>query len=119
MKTFRKVIFWTHLSAGATAGVVIFIMCVTGALLAFERQIIEYSERGERYVQIHKASEALDPQQIIDNVKTARPESKPSAMLVTNEPGASWQVNLGREGMLFVDPYTGEIVGQGNSTVRS
>ena len=119
MKTFRKVIFWTHLSAGAVAGVVIFIMCVTGALLSFERQIIEYSERGARYVQVDEASEPLDPQQIIDNVKTARPESKPSAMLITNEPGASWQINLGREGMIFVDAYSGEIVGLGNSTVRS
>ena len=119
MRVFRKVIFWTHLSAGAAAGVVIFIMCVTGALLSFERQIIEYSEREVRNVHVDADSEPLGAQQIVDNVKTARPESKPSSMLITSEPGASWQINLGREGVLFVDPYSGEIVGQGNSTVRS
>ena len=108
-----------HLSAGTTAGIVIFIMCVTGAMLSFERQIIEYSERDARFVEADSDSDPLEPQKIIDAVKVARPELKPSSMLITNEHGASWQMNLGREGMLFVDPYSGDIVGQGNSNVRS
>src|SRR5262245_41993201 len=117
MKIFRKVLFWMHLPAGVAAGVVIFIMCVTGALLSFERQIIEYSERDARHVAT-AVSEPLKPQEIIDKVQMARPDSKPSAMLITSESGASWQINLGREGWLFVNPYTGKIAGEGNSTVR-
>lgn len=117
MKTFRKILFWMHLAAGATAGVVIFIMCVTGALLAFERQMIEYAERDARYVP-HVDAPRLTPQQIIEKIKATRSDSKPTAMLITNEPDATWQVNLGREGVLFIDPYSGEIVGQGNSAVR-
>ena len=38
--TLRKVLFWCHLAAGVTAGVVILIMSVTGVLLAYEQQII-------------------------------------------------------------------------------
>ena len=37
--TLRKILFWCHLAAGATAGAVILIMSVTGALLTYERQI--------------------------------------------------------------------------------
>jgi uncharacterized iron-regulated membrane protein len=118
MRRLRKVIFWLHLSAGLTAGVVIFIMCVTGALLAFERQTIEFFERDARYVTAQEGSQKLAPQQIIDKVKSERPESKPTALLVTNEPGAAWQINLGREGWLFLNPYTGEESGQGNKSVR-
>ena len=39
MKPVRRVLFWLHLFAGCVAGVVILIMSITGAILAFERQI--------------------------------------------------------------------------------
>ena len=84
MKTFRKIIFWMHLTAGATAGVVIFIMCVTGALLAFERQIIEFSEKDVRHTVTQDGPKLL-PQQIIDKLRTTRPDIKPSAMSITSE----------------------------------
>jgi len=107
-----------HLLAGATGGAVIFIMCVTGALLAFERQVIEYSERDARYVQIPNGSAPLDPQQVIEKLREVRPEAKPSAMSIANEPGAAWLFNLGREGQVYLDPYTGQITGEGNKSVR-
>lgn len=107
-----------HLTAGATAGIVIFIMCVTGALLAFERQVIEYSESDVRYVTVPKDAAKLSPQEIVEKLRETRPDAKPSAMSITDEPGAAWLFNLGREGQVFVDPYTGRITGEGNKTVR-
>ncbi|MBP0481605.1 PepSY-associated TM helix domain-containing protein [Sagittula salina] len=38
----RNVIFWAHLLAGLTAGLVVFVLAVTGALLAFEGQIEDW-----------------------------------------------------------------------------
>jgi len=119
MKTFRKLIFWMHLIAGSTAGVVIFIMCVTGALLSFERQMIEFSERDARTVAAASGSNTIAPQQALEKVREARPEAKPSAIFRTNEPGAAWAVNLGREGLIYIDPYSGAILGEGNKTVRN
>ncbi len=52
MKSFREIIFWLHLIAGVLAGIFIFIMCVTGALLAFESNILEYAESEMRAVEI-------------------------------------------------------------------
>jgi len=118
MKTFRKFLFWMHLSAGLAAGVIIFIMCVTGALLAFERQIIEYSEKDVRYVSSNDDATRLPPQQVIDKFRVVRAEAKPSAISITSEPGSAWLFNLGRDGQVFVDPYTGEIAGEGNKSVR-
>ena len=65
MKTFRKIIFWMHLVSAICAGVVIFIMSVTGALLAFERQVIEFSEHEARYVSAPAGAQKLPPQQIL------------------------------------------------------
>ncbi len=118
MKTFRKIIFWMHLTTALITGVVIFIMCVTGALLAFERNIIEFSERDVSRVSQPENAVRLSPQQVIDAFRNARPEAKPSALSITNEPDAAWLITLGREGRVYVDPYTGAITGEGNESVR-
>ena len=65
MRTFRQILFWLHLAAGLIAGVVIFIMCVTGALLAFERQTIEWAERDVRYVAV-RSEPRLEPADVLD-----------------------------------------------------
>ena len=44
----RTVFFWAHLIGGVTAGIVILIMSLTGALLTYERQLIEWSDRAFR-----------------------------------------------------------------------
>ena len=118
MRTFRQAIFWVHLISGLTAGVVIFIMCVTGALLAFERNIIEWSEQDARYVEAID-SPKLPPSAVLARVLEARPNAMPSALAVPNEPNAAWQISIGREGTLFADPYTGEITGESSNGVRA
>ncbi len=118
MKKFRSVIFWMHLMSGALAGIIIFIMSVTGALLSFERQVIEFGERGARMVAERPGEARLTPQQVIDRLKEQRPDAKPSAMTITDDPNVAWLFNLGREGQVYVDPYTGTITGEGNKSVR-
>jgi uncharacterized iron-regulated membrane protein len=118
MKRFRDVIFWLHLTAGLLAGVVIFIMCVTGALLAFERQTIEYFESDARWVQVQPEAERLGPAEVLAKVIEARPQAKPSSIAIKSEPGAAWEISLGREGAIFADPYTGEITGESHKGVR-
>lgn len=107
-----------HLIAALFAGVIIFIMSVTGALLAFERQTIEFSEREARYVAVPPGAQRVSPQEVLDKVRAARPESKPASIAINNDRGAAWTIGLGRDGFLFVDPYTGAITGEGNKTVR-
>ena len=108
-----------HLTAGATAGIVIFIMCVTGAFLSFERQIVEFAERDAREVAVKAGSPVLEAPQVLEIVRQSSPEAKPSGISKTSEPGAAWTVNLGRDGQLYIDPYSGEILGEGNKSVRS
>ena len=107
-----------HLMSALVAGVVIFIMSVTGALLAFERQTIEYFERDARYVLWPAGAERVSAQAIIDEVKAQRPSAKPASLAINNDPSAAWIVSLGRDGYVFLDPYTGSITGDGHSGVR-
>lgn len=119
MKTFRKIIFWTHLIAGLLGGIVIFIMCVTGAALSFEKNLTEYFEGSQRYVPVPAGAQRLGPDEILAKVREAKPNAKPSAISTLNRPDSAYTVALGREGQVFVDPYTGAITGEGSSGARS
>ncbi|HQZ83597.1 MAG TPA: PepSY-associated TM helix domain-containing protein [Pyrinomonadaceae bacterium] len=117
MKSFRKVLFWIHLVAGATGAVVIFIMCVTGAVLSFEKNIIEFAERGQQRV-ASASGERLPVSRLIASAAEAKPNSKPSSITLSSDPASSATISLGRDGRLFIDPYTGVVLGEGNAELR-
>src|SRR5262245_29695123 len=44
----RTLLFWPHLIAGVVAGAVILVMSVTGVLLTYERQLVDWSNSDYR-----------------------------------------------------------------------
>ncbi|MDQ4120531.1 MAG: PepSY domain-containing protein [Acidobacteriota bacterium] len=119
MKTFRKIIFWLHLTAGVFAGIVILIMSVTGALLAFQPQIEAFIESDVRKIQVPENAQRLDIQTLLSRVQTAKPEIKPTNLTIKSELGEAAALALGREGTLYVNPYTGEITGENSKSARA
>ncbi len=120
MKKLRRIIFWCHLAAGVTAGIVILVMSATGVLLAFERQVIRFAEREMLTVKVPaKDSQRLGVGTLLSKLSEARPDAKPTGITLQSDPTASATVALGRTGVLFVNPYTSEILGQGAQRTRS
>lgn len=114
MKSFRKIIFWLHLIAGVLAGIFIFIMCVTGALLSFESNVLEYAERGMRVVEVPtKNAVRLPISQIVAKVQAEKSNAKLSNITMQNDRSAAAIVALGRGEQVFVNPYTGANLGEG------
>ncbi|HEX8246863.1 MAG TPA: PepSY-associated TM helix domain-containing protein [Pyrinomonadaceae bacterium] len=112
MKSFRKVLFWLHLTAGVTTGIIIFIMCVTGVILTFEAQIKDYAESNVRYVAAPETgAQKLTPTELFTKLREAKPDAKPSGLTLKADPSASAAFALGREGTLYMNPYSGEILG--------
>ena len=111
MKLFHKIIFWTHLLAGVIAGLVIFIMSFTGVVLMYEPQISEYSEWNARWVTPGPEAKRLSLDELVGKVREANPEGRPAFITMKSDPAASVIVNLGRENTVFVNPYTGELLG--------
>jgi uncharacterized iron-regulated membrane protein len=118
MNLLRKVVFWGHLVVGVIAGIIILFMATTGALIAFEKQILDLAESKMRIV-TQVGQEALTTQTLIAKVKEAKPNAKISGLVIQSDPKLSAIVSLGREGTLFVDPYTGEIKGEGSKALRT
>lgn len=117
MKAFRKIIFWLHLVLGIVGGVVILIMCVTGAALSFEKNILAMVENDQRRVPVRETQ--LPPSILLAKVLEAKPKARPTSLVSQNDPAAAVTVSLGREGSVFVDPYTGAITGEGSKQTRA
>ncbi|HYG61641.1 MAG TPA: PepSY-associated TM helix domain-containing protein [Thermoanaerobaculia bacterium] len=114
----RTAIFWIHLALGLTAGLVILVMSVTGVLLMYERQITEWADRGYRAAPPSPGAERLPVETLLSRVLAARPEATPASVILQADPAAPATVSLGRRSQLFVNPYTGEILGEGSQKVR-
>jgi uncharacterized iron-regulated membrane protein len=107
----RKIIFWTHLPAGIIAGLVIFTMSFTGIVLMYEPQISEYSERNARWVTPGPQAQRLNLDELVAKVREANPDARPAFITIKSDLAASVIVNLGRENTVFINPYTGELLG--------
>ena len=117
--TLRKAFFCLHLAAGLVAGLVIAVMCLTGAALAFEKQIIAWAERDARRV----APPAPDtPQLSLGELEKkfheAWPDQRPSTLTVSVDPHDAVIFAIGREGIYYVNPYSGEVRQPASTAIR-
>ena len=119
MKKFRKIIFWCHLPVGATAGVVILIMCVTGVLLSYEKQITSWADtRGYRSAPPTAGAQHLPIETLIAKARETR-GAMPTAITLKADPEAPAELAFGRETTVFANPYTGAIHGEGSQKTRA
>jgi uncharacterized iron-regulated membrane protein len=114
----RKIFFWMHLAAGSAAGLVILILSVTGVLLAFERQIVGWAERDLRATAIEAAGRQLPVSAIVAAAAATSPDAKPSNVTLRADRLAPAAVAFGRERTLFVNRYSGAVLGEGAKHVR-
>lgn len=114
----RNVIFWLHLAAGLVAGSVILVMSVTGVLLTYERQIIEWADRGYRSDPVPGAPR-LSAEALLARAAAAAPDTTPASLTLQSDPAAPAAVSLGRGRSVYLDPSTGRVLGEGAPRVRA
>jgi uncharacterized iron-regulated membrane protein len=115
---FRSVLFWIHLIAGSIAGTVILVMSVTGTLLTFQQSVLQVVERSQRFVAVPPGAARLDIDTLLQRVRAAFPGAQATTVTLTSDPEASISVALGT-GVVFVNPYTGELLGTGSVRTRA
>src|SRR5687768_11031303 len=119
MKRLRKIIFWCHLPVGATAGVVILIMCVTGVLLAYEKQITRWADTsGYKAAPPNADAHHLRIATLIENARN-HSGAAPASIILRSDPSAPAEINFGRDSVpIFLNPYSGQVLGEGSQKVR-
>ena len=120
MQQLRRVIFWCHLAAGATAGVVILIMSVTGVLLAYQKQIERWADtRGYTITRPAPDAHRLSVEALVERAREAQKGAAPTSVIVYAGEAEPATVSFPGGRNLFVNPYTGEVLGEGAVRVRA
>ena len=111
----HKIIFWSHLLAGTIAALVIFLMSFTGVLLMYAPQILAFAERQVRQVSPPTSdAKQLSLDEVITKARETNPEIRLTGLMLRSDPTAAVSIGFGREGVLYIDPYTGRVLGQGS-----
>lgn len=110
MKFFRKIHLWLSIPFG----LIITLICFSGAMLIFEPEITRVLQHDVYYVE--KVSEQpIKMDKLMETVKASLPDSVSiTGVTVFNDNNRTYQVNLSkpRRASLFIDQYSGEITGK-------
>lgn len=110
MKTFRKI----HLWLSVPFGIIITLICFSGAMLVFEPEITR-SIRHDVYFVESAGRPPLPKEEVMQKVQATLPDSVAiTGVTVDLDKNRTWQVNLSkpRKASVFVDQYTGKITGK-------
>lgn len=109
-RIFRKIHLWLSIPFG----IIISLICFSGAALVFENEIAELCHRDLYYVKKVEAA-PLPMETLLAKVTEALPDSvSVTGVSIASSPERAYQVNLSkpRRASIYVDQYTGEIKGK-------
>lgn len=109
-KIFRKI----HLWLSVPFGIFITLICLSGAMLVFEKEITEWC-RPDVYFVEEANGRPLPADSLMRLVSATLPDSvEATGVTIPSDPERTWQVSLSkpRRASLYVNPYTGEITGR-------
>lgn len=109
---FRKIIFWFHLVCSIVTGIIIFIMSVTGVALTYQKQMTLWADK--RACAVTPGDKSLLPiEELADIFLKARPDAILTSITIHSDPEMAATITTVPNVNTYVDPYTGDILGQG------
>lgn len=118
LKLFRKILFWTHLGAGLLAGLLVLLMSVTGVLLTYEKQMINWADSDLRIDPVPPAASPLPLSALASRVQQHR-NALPTGVVMESDPSVPVAFQFGRAPLVYVNQYTGEVIGEGGQRMRA
>jgi len=118
LSTIKRVIFRLHWLLGLSAGSVLIIIGLTGAILCFREEILDALNPGVRVISVPAGTSALQPPALLARIRQQRPEWLVSRLEVTSMTGHSARVQAVKAGSrarpqtFYVSPYTGKLLGE-------
>lgn len=111
---FKKAFFQIHWFLGITAGLILSLMGVTGAIYSYDQQILKWINH-DSYVVEAAVVTKLTPAQLYLHFNQQQPEIEINSITIATDPTASSTVNIKKEGArrgynMMVNPYTAEVL---------
>lgn len=110
----KKVFFQIHWFLGITAGLILSLMGVTGAIYSYDQQILKWINQ-DSYVVQAATTPKLTPAQLYQHFNQQQPEIVINSVTIEASTTASSTVNIKKEGArrgynMMVNPYTAEVL---------
>ncbi|WP_333908900.1 sulfite reductase flavoprotein subunit alpha [Acidovorax sp. NCPPB 4044] len=112
LPAWRQVFFQLHWFVGITAGTVLIVIGMTGALLAFREELLDLVNPGVRHV-APQTTPALTPPQLLEALARRGNDRRVNVLTVESEPGTAARIGFAarngerRGDAAYLHPYTG------------
>jgi sulfite reductase (NADPH) flavoprotein alpha-component len=111
---FKKIFFQIHWFLGITAGLILSIMGVTGAIYSYEQPIQRWLNPDSYTVKVENQAK-LTPAEIYQHFQTQNPEMKINSITIAKAAEEASNINIVKEGArrgytMMVNPYTAEVL---------
>ena len=104
----RSPLFWLHLVVGVLVSIVVVPMAITGALLAFDREVVAWSDANVKVAAAGRPR--LSPSAILARAERDLPaDVKPDTLQLERDPTAPASVETDDSAWL-ADPYDGHVI---------
>jgi uncharacterized iron-regulated membrane protein len=113
----RTLIFWPHLIAGVVAGAVILVMSVTGVILTYERQLIAWSNSHLRSTPPAEGAVRMPVESLLQSAQQQNPALQITGITIGASRAAAVVLATG-SGDLYLDAYSGQVLGTGATGMR-
>jgi len=115
---FRNVIFWLHLVSGIFTGIIVLIMSVTGVALTYQKQMTSWADKRMYRIQAAPNAAPLPASALIESFRRANPTVSPISLSLSSDPAMPATLTVPPNAATFMNPYTGEVLGEGSQTIR-
>lgn len=92
--TFRKLIGDLHLWLGIGAGLVLFVVCLSGTIFTFRNELVQAVESKAYHVTPPAGARPLAAATLVAKLEQAHPESQVTALMVPQEADQAWTLTL-------------------------
>lgn len=110
---FSRINAWLHLWLGIFSGVILVFVALTGTLVVYGDEIIDWSAGEARYVETVQP-ERISMETLIKNVKKTYPQANLSEVTVYKNPERTTRFRVFAKedglGFIYADPYTGQVL---------
>lgn len=108
----KKTFFQIHWFLGITAGLILSLMGVTGAIYSYEQEILKWMNPESYQVQVEQTAK-LTPAEIYTHFQQVQPDYKINSISIAKDPAASSSINIAKEGSkrgqnILINPYSAE-----------
>ncbi|MDR1480804.1 MAG: PepSY domain-containing protein [Planctomycetaceae bacterium] len=135
MKIFRWVAYELHLWLGIVSGLILFVVCLSGTLLTFKTEFIQYIEHERYYFDASNGSQLKSVEELVSLVEQSE-RGKVVRVTIPNATNQTWLFNVKKESVdvkklpagmpavhamlgtaYIVNPSTGESLGTQRSKI--